>query len=291
MSIYTRQNEKGMLNLLKVQRCLYTKAKVIYLIVLFVSLAVMCSFLIATSFFSNDILNACSIFFGILITFILFSVELYVSHLKWLAASVQQKFDSYVLGIDESVSIYRHNRLRRIDRETLIKLCSRYENTEVDKIENWYSDYSNLNKETEILMCQKENVRWDSSLRKMMLITIAIVSFIIIGLIIFISILSNASILKFFAIISWILPVFEVSIIVIKTLIQDLLRLSNIKTELDKAESDMSEEDLYIELSEIQALIFEHRQKCFLIPNWLYNISRNKKQKEEDAIASNIKNK
>ena len=152
MSIYTKQNGKGMLNLLKVQRCLYRKAKITYTIAMLLSLVVMCSFLVTTFFIANDILNACSIFFGILITLILFCVELYVNHLKWLAASVQQKFDSYVLGIDESVSIYRHNRLRRIERETLIKLCSRYENAEVDKIENWYSDYSYLNKENEILM-------------------------------------------------------------------------------------------------------------------------------------------
>ena len=109
-------------------------------------------------------------------------------------------------------------------------------------------------------------------------------------LLIFISIvitgIKTNSVFTMCTVFAWFLPVIECASTSIICLAKDIIRLSNIKTKLDAADELNYEEDkLFEKVSILQATIYEHRVKSYLVPNLIYKIFRKTMQEESDAIS------
>ncbi len=288
MSIYTKQNEDGMLLLNKTKSCLYSKAKAVSTVWTCLITLITCTFIILTYFFDNKILNAFSILFGILFFGLTFVVNKYVSNIKWLAAGIQQKFDEQVFGLDMTISTYRLLGLETPPRDKIIKYASRYQNKKVSNVENWYNDYSNLSKSNQILCCQKENFRWDSNLKNIVLNVYIVSLSALLLAILLVGIFTN-NVFNMFCLYSWVLPISQNIFYSFKYLTDDKKRLKVIKQQIDYAESVKSnEEQLFQEVCNLQVLIFEHRIKGFLVPDFIYKLSWKRFQSDEQAIAKDI---
>lgn len=288
MSIYTKQNEYGMLLLNKTKTCLYSRAKVVSTTRTVLITLITCIFAILTFFYKNDTLSVFSIVFGILACGVSIIIDKYVNDLIWLAAGIQQKFDIYILGIDCSIPAYSLLGLDFPTREQIIKYENRYKDKIVDNILNWYNDYSNLSTANQILCCQKENFRWEIDLKKIyIIIYIFYYVFLILALII-VGVLTN-NVFKMFSIYAWALPISQKAFANIRHLITDIKRLGKIKKQIDIADSLKTDEiELFNQVSNLQALIYEHRVKSTIVPDFIYKLNRKRLQSDEQAISEDI---
>lgn len=288
MSIYEKQNEENMICLLKAQRSLYNKAKIINAVKVSISIVLTCLFIILTSLINNDKLNATSILIVIFVFIGSYACDYFVNKNKYLAAGMQQWFDIYILDLKEPSKKYRFQ--KKPDLITKLKYIGKYKDKKIKNLYNWYSNYSNLSPANQILACQKTNIRWDKELRKkiifgnLVISTIFIITILIIGIC-----LGNG--LRTYAILAWVLPLLGYIVTTIKLLYEDIKRLEEIKEELVKADEIKNEEELYMEVCDLQYYIYEHRKNAFMIPNWFYGIFRSKQQVTEDNIANGINNK
>ena len=273
-----------MIDLLKVKSIVYDKARTLNCVYDAITLLIGLSFIIALSFLDSKILNAFSILFSALITVTVFLKAEIVSKYKIAGSNAQQFFDVYVLGINEPNELYRN--IKYLSKEDISDEVDNYKIKTVAKQENWYANYENLSESNQILSCAKENIRWDNKLRKVyMCILIGAMVIIIscIGLFIFFS----SSILHKAAAITWIMPLIVNIGSKICILNKDIVRLNNLKEQVDKADKlNTNERELYEEVCVIQSYIFKHRQKAYLIPKFIYNCKRNDLQHKANSIAS-----
>lgn len=290
MSIYERQNKDKMILCLKVQRCLYAKAKRISAFKTIITLAGTCTFSILTTVYNNEKLNVVSIFLGLLILLISFLLNKYINYIKRQAAGIQQIFDTYVFQIDVTIPVYRYMGLPDVPKsEKVIALAKKYEKRKVGNLKNWYSNYSYKSRANQILCCQKRNVRWDKSLRIKWLTIISSIYALIFLAIIVIGIHTD-SMFTMFSAFAWMLPVIVNAGNSIDTLVKDIKRVDRIENQLFEADKLKANEDkLFKEVSGLQTTIYQHRIKCYMIPDWLYKICRKKMQQEEDCISEEIK--
>lgn len=280
-----------MLLLNKARKCLYSRAKIISTIRTVLITIVTCVFVILTSMIDSKILNALSIVFGIVSFITSLIIDKYVSDLKWLAAGIQQKFDSYIFELDSSIAVYTLMGLDFPTRDQIIKYVNRYKNKEGDNLLNWYNDYSNLSKANQILCCQKENFRWESTLKRKYLSFYIIYYFVLILTLVLIGIFTN-DIFKAFSIYTWVLPISQQAFTSLTHLIKDIKRLNKIDNQLKYADSLTSEEEkLFSHVCNLQALIYEHRIKSTLVPGFFYKIYKAKLQRDELAISEDINRK
>lgn len=278
MSIYTRQNEEGLLGFLKLQRILYSKAKKIQYTYDIFAILVSVVFLILPNFIDSVILWNVSIFMAFFAFLIGCIINIYVSNLKDVAAGIQQRFDIYVLGVPIS-----YIGLNVPDSGIVAKLGIKYKNRKVENLENWYSDYSGFDEDRQVLFCQKENINWDKSLR-LKLFWIVIAFFVLsIAVIIILGVVSDDLHLAF-CLFSWLLPYLSFGYKAISTLHKDIKRLETLGGEL----IDIVSIDVGLitdKISQVQRLIWEHRKHCFLIPDFFYKINKKEQQEIEDLLS------
>lgn len=278
MSIYTRQNEEGLLGFLKLQRILYSKAKRFQYVYDIFAILVSIVFLILPTFIESVSLWNISIFMAFFVFLFGCAINIYVSNLKDVAAGIQQRFDIYVLGVPIS-----YIGLKVPDSGMVAKLGIKYKNRKVENLKNWYSDYSGFEEERQVLFCQKENINWDRSLRfKLFWFVLAFFVFSI-TVIIILGIASDDLHLAF-CLFSWLLPYLSFGYKTISTLYKDIKRLEILGSELINIES-ISIELISDKISQVQRLIWEHRKYCFLIPDFFYKINKREQQEIEDLLA------
>ncbi len=239
MTIYEKQNEPGMLGFLKIQRILYSKAKLIQHLYTLFSILVSVTFIVLTANIKNQTLWNFSIFSAFIVFFLGVIVNIYVEKLKKLAAGIQQRFDIYVLGMPIS-----YVGLSIPSVGIVAKLGKKYKNRKITGLENWYSDYSKLDQQKQVVYCQKENINWDKPLRIKLLWSVAI-SILIVG----VAIISTGIILNdihlMFSIFSWLIPCFGWGVATIKNLhndIQNLIILGNALNDIESIEDKLLEE-------------------------------------------------
>lgn len=290
MSIYTEQNKEGMLLLNKTRKCLYSKAKIISSIRTASITIITCIFVVLTSILESKILNALSVVFGIVSFIASFIIDKYINDIKWLAAGIQQRFDSHIFELDCNILAYSLLGLDFPSREQIIKYVNRFKNKEVDNLQNWYNDYSNLSKSNQILCCQKENFRWETTLKKKYICLYIVYYAVLVLALIIIGIFTN-DIFKIFSIYTWVLPISQQAFTSFSRLVKDIKRLDNIHKQISYADSlKTDEEALFRQVCNLQALIYEHRIKGSMVPDFIYKIYRKKLQGDELAISEDLNN-
>ena len=274
--IAMRQNEEKAITMLAAQRQLYNDAKRFDAIS--VMLSVWLPFVMALILlFLPEESSWKSVSYILAIVSMLFSfvVDKRIDDKKKLAAYIQQKFDVYVYNMPWNERIFGKDKNVNQDIVTYSKHIMENDG-EKKCLNNWYTPAVD-NKEllTGILLCQRENFRWDVGLRKRYRLVSVIMIVLLCSFVLAMGLWKNESVAMLLWRLAFIVPMLEWLFDTVKTLNKDMERL----IELD----DIINNDVpktIDELQDIQKMIFEHRKECYVIPNFIYQIF---KDNDEDT--------
>ena len=275
--INKRQNEEISIQKLAAQKQLYKEAKREQTLSAVFCVAV--SFLLSVAEVitgKNLFLKAILALFSVLAMCISYITDKYISAKKRRAADIQQSFDVYVYQMPWSRGLFGNK--RNCDRDVVQKSGILMKNeAKRDKLPNWYElEYSKLSRERGILCCQLQNVNWDTGLRKRLKIACYILSVFLSALILAMSVIMNETVIECLIRMVFILPILTWLAQITGELDNDLERLNKI---FQLIESEETKDMRYLQW--IQSELYEHRKKCFLVPDWFYE--RFQKNDEDTA--------
>ncbi|MBQ9100966.1 MAG: hypothetical protein IJY54_06275 [Paludibacteraceae bacterium] len=266
--IAARQNEERAIAMLAAQRQLYNDAKMFDAIS--VALSVWLPLVMALILlFLPEESNWKSVSYVLAIVSMMFSfvIDKHIDNKKKLAAFIQQKFDVFVydmpwneriFGKDKNVNgdivAYSKQILGNADEKA--RLC------------NWYTPtVDDRDLFTGILLCQRENLRWDVGLRKRYRL-ISVIMILLLCLIVFVmGLWKNESVSMLLCRFAFVAPMLEWLLGTVRTLNKDIERIKELDEVANGEEAKAMEE-----LQDIQRMIFEHRKECYAIPNCIYQM-------------------
>ena len=176
-SIYQRQNQLEILKCLVVQRRLYSFVKYWQVVPACVMVA---SIVVPLCFEKSS--DGCGV--G---DWVSAGISVSVWGSAWLLGKFRDSFIKTAAGFQQYVDYKLFSRemgrsfnwkgmplpseiARRVSKVT-------QEDVEREKVRDWYSDYSTFSGQYAVLCCQKENVRWDRSLRILLLVVLSVILF------------------------------------------------------------------------------------------------------------------
>lgn len=277
--IITRQNEEKSIMMLAAQRELYRKAKRTNNFYVLTSLVLPFLLLLLSINISKDFsyLNYLLVIVNIII---IYWIDKSTANNKKLAAFIQQKFDIYVYGMKWNKRIFGEDK----DISHLIVTNSKkILNNPKEKacLYNWYTPSTNANDPVSIILsCQKENYYWDIGLRKRLIIASKIITFFLVISIFIIGIFFNKSVKGLISDIIFIIPILNWLVTIVKNLDKDIKNLE----ELDKV-FNKSTKKTFNDLEDIQNILFKHRENCYTIPEFIYNLFKDDDEKAAHKTA------
>jgi uncharacterized membrane protein (GlpM family) len=199
------------------------------------------------------------------------------------AAKIQEEFDCSVYDLEwDNISVGK-----KVVPEVINKFASRYVHDDRFPLTDWYpQEIENLSHLNSILVCQKTNLYYDSSLRLKYKATGIIVACITFIILIIVSLSSNLTLRNFF--IQVLLPFLPVFVLTMKIIVD---HTKSIKASRELHQTINSYFDLhnlpsYNELRKIQDKIYCHRKDSPLIPDFFYNKKREGLENEMHENAS-----
>lgn len=285
--IFNRQNLPGCVAAQKTAHYCYKKGKRLALLLAFflTFLPVASNIIILCT--NNEIVNAILIVFSVIEFIAGKIIKDFLSKAKFAGASLQQYFDEIVFDLKNSSKKYLAPKKLNGDERRMLIL--KYRDKDNAPFQNWYSDYSALPYEQAVYNCQKENLRWDSTIRKKyFVLLIFLCSLLTIGITIN-AIFQRMNVITLIAALSSIAPVFSYFWSAFHKLHKDISKqeqLSNTIAEIDAKQENATFVGDKIE--ELQVEIFTYRKSVYLIPDWFYKLFRHKMQCDEDKFAETV---
>ena len=266
------QNEAEQLELLAAQREIYSTAKLIYFFQFLGSVILPIIFSVISLFLPTfSIITASYALFFFITDYLFFEPR--IKERKITAAKIQEVFDCKVLEI-------RKSPFKNGDDILIEEIQDNYEKHTAVKnkqIQNWYANGSEEITQLPIsiarLICQRENMWWDSKLRKRYYGILFIVNLIILAVIFFTSVKLKLGIEQIILICSGLLPLLRFSIkqyadnkessekLVKMCLYFDKMREKLLKD--DPSEAELNESARYI-----QNELYDNRTRSPLIPDF-----------------------
>lgn len=280
--IRLRQNEEHSIEMLAAQRQLYNDAKKYDWLSTALSVWIPFVMAIMLLFISEDsLVGIVSYIVPIISAISSFIINGKIKDKKEWAASIQQKFDTYIYTMPWDTRIFGKNRnLDNKIAEHSSKILSDEE--EKKSLYDWYTPSVDEKEIKEgILCCQRENVWWDVGLRKRFKMG-SIITIVILCITVFImGICKNESTVKLLWRFAFVAPMLKWLLSTIEQLNRDIHTLQKLDERINDGESK-SEEDL----QDIQKLIFDHRKNCFAIPNFFYKHFKDNDEDKAHRAAS-----
>lgn len=284
--LYSKQNEDRLLGLLAAQRRLYTEGKRVNTIIFLVTLAVaaVIPMIMLYNPETNDTLN---ILFGIGSIVMALALKNIPKKRAETGAKVQEEFDASLYDLEWNKMLVKE----KVPPPRIKRAELKYRNKA--DLKNWYSDYSKLEKSKAILLCQGENLYWDSKQKwgyATFLTVIAVILLIggwILGFNIFRLEPNDYLLSVFFPQAGFIVHLI--------TIIADLRKASkeldskmiNANTIFNKYK-DSNDPVPSATLREIQDAIFENRKKNVPVPDWYYRLIKSNFEKVLKGTAKDI---
>lgn len=297
-SIYEKQNDLHFLKCIAAQRKEYNVAKrfSLWKDIITVAFAVLS---IIASCLDVDTLTAIVFFFAGIISLASKYVDKDSQQHKQNAAMTQQYVDVSLFNFVLKDDIRSWGPL--LSSSKLAEIISIIFENDIKGTENWYSDYSTLSPLEQVYYCQKENLHWDTELRKEFKNLVLIFVVLIVSVILIAAFVINPTLIRLLCVASWMLPLIDYAYsyyIAIKKDFDRLDVLTNKCTDIEKTISKTDMGKLPIDshkyklirscLIELQYDIMMHREASFLIPDWFYKLRKIKYQCREDKIANEI---
>lgn len=291
------QNSEEILLYLFTQRKIYSKGKKTSLFLLTINLIFYILGLI-DSIQSND-------YFRILyVVWSLVFVVIYImeSEKISIAATIQEVIDRKLYGFNINSPNIRMEQIHQIALDTRSKYKKEYEiqvsnNGEYGGVKDWYSDVSGIQKEKAILLCQIENCEWEIKLRERFQ-KFNFISFIfLIGI--------YVVIYRDYNIGTLIIKLYPILTIVADRLgylyknsknISGNKNINNYLYQIYDNIDNYSKEEIIDRAKDIQSCIYEsciydRRKNHAPIPDYFYNLHREKYQSFSNEFIMDLKNK
>ena len=289
-SIYEKQSNTLIIQCLFAQKNKYSQAKMVACLYFILCVVAVCVFTVLKSITNNGVITGLSIGLSVATFFASFPINNIVSKIKTEASNIQQYID---------VTLYSSNQYSHLNdkwkcpltQDHIIEMVSKYPKSGFTDNDKWYEDYSSHNYCKQVILCQKENIRWDGNLRKKYHCTYKGILWGIIILIFVFGVIIDPSFTKIISIVPWCMPFIKYLCSFEKHIQEDENRITKLKNEADSILSyidmDLNGEECMQKEIILQNGIFEHRKNALLIPNFFYRICRPKQQKIEESIAKN----
>ena len=285
-----KQNEPKMLNFLKIQRLLYSKAKFIGNVFYIIYFIIVITFSIMNQYIDNNILKAISILIGCCLFMIGIFVDMVVNQTKIKAAIIREYFDEDLFGINCNQEYF--NAEEYSDSFEFKEINVKYKDIELTGIRDWYGFYNEYDRQQAILECQNQCVRWDLKLRKIMIGILCCIILMIIFMVCILTIVKDevVSIIIILSLFSTLLSKISFSI---KKLYDDIIRLKLIRKKIIDAfrikEKSIGKNNQNVEkrIEGIQFVIFINRINSIMIPDFIYKLKKDKYQSLDNLMYSN----
>jgi hypothetical protein len=282
--ILKTQNESFQIDQLLAQKNIYSKAKILQGILVFITIPLPILLALIMKTYPNfiDEKNWVFVLYLILASLSEKALEGTIDRFKKLAASIQEVFDTYVLKIEINETLNTAS----VDRE-IIRSNSKKSKTKIKKVEdvtNWYSlNIKDLNTNLASILCQRTNIYYDFSVRKRYTWLMRILMFLTFLILLCIS-MGNDITLKSFLIEVIIpsIPIFMFAYKEINTNTESIDNLEHLKNLIEKNINNLNinssvESTL---LRKIQDRIYTNRILSPLVPDFIYKIIRPKLEDE-----------
>lgn len=274
------QNNPFSIDMLSAQRHYYSRAKFVVYASLFFCVIVVAVLSILNRMFPSGILGKIVLVYSIF-AFVLSGLLMdYRNGLQKLAAKIQHLLDIQLFGLKWDSAL--------CGIEPRVEHVKKGKQKKLDKLDNWYKDIpDDLPLDAVTLVCLRMNVEYDKSMKqKLSYLMYFVVSLIAIVIVV----VNNDKTIWDMALYSIVplLPVAKFFYDVKRRIDSDRERLIRLDVSVDTLLKKAVQEGVIEkeELQNINNLIFEHRCASPLVPDWLYNIFRNK---EEETAAYSAK--
>ena len=154
---------------------------------------------------------------------------------------------------------------------------------------NWYTaKAASFRYPDSIAFCQQQNLFWDSSLRKNIVVYSKIILAIIVFIVLILGVVNDFTFRGFLTnVISLLLPIclfFYKIITEHNETINEMARLRDINDQLVEAiiSNSLSSAEITNKCRQLQTAIYNHRKSARPIPNWLHKITRDDQEEESD---------
>ena len=269
-----KENLPMNLDRLDAQRHLYSKAKCCSYVVAFLCVLIPVILAIIKILIPNvDFIIKGTLVYSFLILILKPILNVWIDSYKNLAARIQQQFDCDVfkLAWDEPLCGNQptfediHNAKTEKNRESLT---------------NWYkSPIEQLDRIAGIIVCQRTNVEYDKSLRKVFEIYLLVISILFASLIFFVGVYQNNNVWDWFLnIVIPFSPLLAWSVDSYRQCDKDVVVLNNLEPLIEQALTKLYNRGdvMESEVVKIQNFIFLHRKSAYAIPDFIYNWKRKK---------------
>lgn len=285
--IFSRQNLPGMISAQKAASYCYAKGKQLAVILACLLIILPIVINLSIQFVNNEVIS-CILIVISLIDFIFGEIiKRQLNKAKLNGAGMQQYFDEFIFNLKNSSKKYLAP--KKLSLEERLKLIRKFEDKDNSPYYDWYSNYSTLPYEQAVYNCQKENIRWDISIRKKYRVFQIILASLAVIVIAISAILQRMNVLSLIVIVFSIAPLFSYFYSGFQKLHKDIASQQKLYDTISSIEGKLkSKKKIWDEIEELQVEIFDYRKKAYLIPNWFYKLFRKNMQTEEDRLAKEI---
>lgn len=276
-SIIEHQNDQSILDKLSAQSRLYNKSKQLRGVRFILGVVVIVGLSVSRIIWYNEAWIETAM---VLVTAIALIAEPWLENLigkrRTLAAQIQQRVDNQLYGFDWDECV--------CGKEPSDEIVCDYKGEKPDKsLLNWYDKgIGNVDDlHMAILLCQRENVSYDSGLRSWYVSFCAWAACFLVLAVLVLSLVKEWDLMRFliFGVIPAI-PVAEWFITIFQDNASDKEHLADLEElmseEIDKAIKGNAVTKTT--LQKIQNLLFLHRKSGYLIPRWFYECKRSKSE-------------
>lgn len=274
------QNEPFSIDMLSAQRHYYSQAKLIVYTSLFFCVIVVAVLSVLNRFYSSEILGKTVLMYSLLAFILSSMLTNYRNKLQNLAARIQHLFDIKLFGLKWDTAL--------CGIEPRIEEVKRGKQKKQNKLDYWYKDIpDDLPLDAVTLVCLRMNVEYDKSMKQ----NLSLLLYIVVSLFAIIIVIANNERTIWDMVLYSIVPLLPVSKFlydVKRRIDSDKERLVRLDVSIDSLMKKAIQEGV-IEKEELQNInnqIFEHRRTSPLVPDWLYDMLRDK---EEETAAYSAK--
>lgn len=274
------QNEPFSIDMLSAQRHYYSQAKLIVYTSLFVCVIVVAVLSVLNRFYSSEILGKTVLMYSLLAFILSSMLTNYRNKLQNLAARIQHLFDIKLFGLKWDTAL--------CGIEPRVEEVKRGKQKKQNKLDYWYKDIpDDLPLDAVTLVCLRMNVEYDKSMKQ----NLSLLLYIVVSLFAIIIVIANNERTIWDMVLYSIVPLLPVSKFlydVKRRIDSDKERLVRLDVSIDSLMKKAIQEGV-IEKEELQNInnqIFEHRRTSPLVPDWLYDMLRDK---EEETAAYSAK--
>lgn len=274
------QNEPFSIDMLSAQRHYYSQAKLIVYTSLFFCVIVVAVLSVLNRFYSSEILGKTVLMYSLLAFILSSMLTNYRNKLQNLAARIQHLFDIKLFGLKWDTAL--------CGIEPRVEEVKRGKQKKQNKLDYWYKDIpDDLPLDAVTLVCLRMNVEYDKSMKQ----NLSLLLYIVVSLFAIIIVIANNERTIWDMVLYSIVPLLPVSKFlydVKRRIDSDKERLVRLDVSIDSLMKKAIQEGV-IEKEKLQNInnqIFEHRRTSPLVPDWLYDMLRDK---EEETAAYSAK--